>query len=84
VPASTAIRSVLDHKTIQVDSGKIPPPAGVTAEFLDFRNRSHGPATLSNAESLVSDGRFVWIDIDEAVIDLMPCFRPCPRFWLLP
>ncbi|MEX0669910.1 MAG: CorA family divalent cation transporter [Pirellulales bacterium] len=74
-----AIRSVSDHKTIQVDSGKIPPPAGVTAEFLDFGNRSHGPATLSNAESLVSDGRFVWIDIDEAVVDLAAVLPALPK-----
>jgi magnesium transporter len=37
---------------------------GVTAEYLDFSDRSYGPASLEMAAGPGADGRLVWIDID--------------------
>jgi len=38
--------------------------AGIRAEFLDFRDRSHGTLQLDEVATQMANGRFVWIDVD--------------------
>jgi magnesium/cobalt transport protein CorA len=44
-------------------------PAGIRAEFLDFRDRSRGILCPAEIRGEIDRGRFVWIDVDVAVID---------------
>ncbi len=44
-------------------------PAGIRAEFLDFRDRSRGSLYPAEIREEIDRGRFVWIDIDAAVLD---------------
>jgi magnesium/cobalt transport protein CorA len=52
--------------------------AGVRAEFLDFRDRSHGPLDVDEIDDALAEERFVWIDIDcqktrpEVAAELLP------------
>jgi magnesium transporter len=39
---------------------------GIRAEFLDFRDKTHGDLPLDDVASQLADGRFVWIDVDSA------------------
>ena len=51
---------------------------GLHAEFLDFRDRSHGELRLDQVPTHLSNGRFVWIDVDRgqgspsAVLKVLP------------
>jgi magnesium transporter len=51
---------------------------GIHAEFLDFRNRTHGDVLLDEVATHLAEGRFVWIDVDSgqgsasAVLNLLP------------
>jgi magnesium/cobalt transport protein CorA len=42
---------------------------GVSAEFLDFRDRSRGPVGLDDVGAQIDQGRYVWIDVDAARAD---------------
>lgn len=50
------------------DSGCGGPPAaeitGVRADFLDFRDRSHGSVDPHETAAVLASGRFVWVDVD--------------------
>jgi magnesium/cobalt transport protein CorA len=37
---------------------------GIRAEYLDFRDRTHGDLPLGQVPTALADGRFVWIDVD--------------------
>jgi magnesium transporter len=45
------------------------PPAGIRAEFLDFRDRSRGSLCPSEIRGEIDRGRFVWLDIDAALVE---------------
>lgn len=49
----------MDHANTQ----KFP---GIHAEFLDFRDKTHGDLRLDQVPAQLADGRFVWIDVDAA------------------
>ena len=58
-------------------------PAGIRAEFLDFRDRSLGLLCPSEIRGEIDRGRFVWLDIDVALVeaDLIEATLPlqaCP------
>lgn len=42
---------------------------GVQAEYLDFRDRSHGQLALDDVAHALEDSSFVWIDIDSLLAD---------------
>lgn len=44
-------------------------PAGIRAEFLDFRDRSRGSLRPAEIRGEIDRGRFVWIDVDVAMLD---------------
>ena len=44
-------------------------PAGIRAEFLDFRDRSRGSLGPAEIRGEIDRGRFVWIDVDAAVVE---------------
>ena len=44
------------------------PPAGICAEFLDFRDRSRGSLCPSEICGEIDRGRFVWLDVDVALV----------------
>ena len=44
-------------------------PAGIRAEFLDFRDRSRGLLHPSEIRGEIDRGRFVWLDIDVAEVE---------------
>jgi magnesium transporter len=44
-------------------------PTGVRAEFLDFRDRSRGSLGPAEIRGEIDRGRFVWIDVDAAVVE---------------
>ena len=44
-------------------------PAGIRAEFLDFRDRSRGLLHPSEIRGEIDRGRFVWLDVDVAVVE---------------
>ena len=44
-------------------------PAGIRAEFLDFRDRSRGGLCPSEIRAAIDRGRFVWLDVDVALIE---------------
>ena len=44
-------------------------PEGIHAEFLDFADRSRGRLQLDEVRTQISQGRFVWIDVDCATAD---------------
>ena len=43
-----------------------PHDSGIHAEFLDFRDKSHGTLRLDDVPAQMANGRFVWIDVDHA------------------
>ena len=43
-----------------------PHDTGIHAEFLDFRDKSHGDLRLDEVPTQMANGRFVWIDVDHA------------------
>jgi magnesium/cobalt transport protein CorA len=61
-----------------MDQANTPHESGVRAEFLDFRDRTHGDLRLDEVPAQVADGRFVWIDVDRgealpsAVLNVLP------------
>jgi len=50
-------------------AGRWPASRPWRAEFLDFRDRSHGEIDVAAVGDAVRDGRFVWIDVDLAAVD---------------
>lgn len=40
--------------------------SGIHAEFLDFRDRTHGALPLDQVPRQLAAGRFIWIDVDAA------------------
>jgi magnesium/cobalt transport protein CorA len=42
---------------------------GIRAEFLDFRDRSRGSLGPAEIRGEIDRGRFVWIDVDAAVVE---------------
>ena len=44
-------------------------PAGIRAEFLDFRDRSRGRLSPSEIRGEIDRGRFVWLDVDVALVE---------------
>ena len=44
-------------------------PEGIRAEFFDFADRSRGRLRLDEVRAQISQGRFVWIDVDCATTD---------------
>ena len=52
--------------------------SGIQAEFLDFRDRTHGALPLEQVPEQLADGRFIWVDVDaaqgspSAVLNLFP------------
>jgi len=44
-------------------------PAGIRAEFLDFRDRSRGSLSPNEVRREIARGRFVWIDVDVAILE---------------
>ena len=62
-PTTIPKRSDLKPDT-PLDQRPKPSLEGVTAEYLDFRDHSYGPASLEMIAALVAEGRFVWIDLD--------------------
>jgi magnesium/cobalt transport protein CorA len=58
-------------------------PQGIRAEFLDFRDRSRGTLQPPEIREEIDRGRFVWIDVDAAVLEdslISEAFPPdvCP------
>ena len=51
----TAQSLEMPHTTMSAHSA-------VRAEFLDFRDKSHGAITIDEVSSSIEGGRFVWID----------------------
>lgn len=43
---------------------------GIRAEYLDFRDRSRGTLHPNQIPKEIDQGRFVWVDIDIALVDL--------------
>lgn len=54
------------------------PDSGMHAEYLDFRDRTHGVLQIDDVSRQMADGRFVWVDVDTArchpsvIIDSLP------------
>ena len=44
-------------------------PAGIRAEFLDFRDRSRGRLSPSEIRGEIDRGRLVWLDVDVALVE---------------
>ena len=61
------IRTVSDTNPADDETGLR--PAGIRAEFLDFRDRSRGSLGLAEIRGEIDRGRFVWIDVDAAVVE---------------
>jgi magnesium/cobalt transport protein CorA len=61
------IHVVSDTSAAGLDTGIR--PAGIRAEFLDFHDRSRGSLSPTEIRGEIDRGRFVWIDVDVAVLD---------------
>jgi magnesium/cobalt transport protein CorA len=61
------IHVVSDTSTAGLDAGIR--PVGIRAEFLDFHDRSRGSLYPTEIRGEIDRGRFVWIDVDVAVLD---------------
>lgn len=61
------IHVVSDTSAASLDAGIR--PAGIRAEFLDFHDRSRGSLYPTEIRGEIDRGRFVWIDVDVAVLD---------------
>ena len=58
----------------------MPSHSAIHAEFLDFRDKSHGDITVDEVSSAITDGRFVWIDTtlqDQLDTDLKQLLPEC-------
>ena len=58
----------------------MPSHSAIHAEFLDFRDKSHGDITVDEVSSAITDGRFVWIDTtlqDQLDTDLKRLLPEC-------
>jgi Mg2+ and Co2+ transporter CorA len=70
------IHTVGDERSMNEDDAQH--DSGIHAEFLDFRDRSHGTLRLDDVPTQMAAGRFVWIDFDHAqslptaVLNLLP------------
>ena len=49
-----------------MDEASIRQASGIQAEFLDFRDRTHGALLLDELPGHFAAGRFIWIDVDAA------------------
>jgi magnesium transporter len=61
------IHSVSDMNAADDETGLR--PAGIRAEFLDFRDRSRGILCPTEIRGEIDRGRFVWLDVDVAVVE---------------
>ena len=52
--------------------------AGLLAEYLDFRDRSHGMLAPSEVAAAIAGGRFVWIDLDTRQADAAAAVAALP------
>ena len=48
--------------TLEIPHTTMSAHSNVRAEFLDFRDKSHGDITIAEVSSSIAAGRFVWID----------------------
>ena len=48
--------------TLEMPQATMPAYSAVRAEFLDFRDKSHGAITIDEVSSSIAAGRFVWVD----------------------
>ena len=48
--------------TLEMPQTTMPAYSAVRAEFLDFRDKSHGAITIDEVSSSIAAGRFVWVD----------------------
>ena len=58
----------------------MPSHSAIHADFLDFRDKSHGDITVDEVSSAITDGRFVWIDTtlqDQLDTDLKQLLPEC-------
>ena len=49
-------------RSLEMPHTAMPSHSAIHAEFLDFRDKSHGDITVDEISSAISAGRFVWID----------------------
>ena len=50
-------------RSLEMPHTAMPSHSAIHAEFLDFRDKSHGDITVDEISSAISAGRFVWIDL---------------------
>ena len=53
---------MITARSLEMPHTAMPSHSAIHAEFLDFRDKSHGDITADEISSAISAGRFVWID----------------------
>jgi magnesium/cobalt transport protein CorA len=64
------IPGVSDTNPVDGDTGIR--PVGIRAEFFDFHDRSRGSLLPAEIRGAIGRGRFVWLDVDVALIESGP------------
>ena len=73
---------MISARTLEIPHTTMSAHSSVHAEFLDFRDKSHGAIAVNEVSSTMAAGRFVWIDInlqDQTYSDLKKNYQ---NVWL--
>ena len=71
---------MISARTLEIPHTTMSAHSSVNAEFLDFRDKSHGAIAVNEVSSTMAAGRFVWIDInlqDQTYSDLKKELPEC-------
>ena len=71
---------MITARSLETPHTAMPSHSAIHAEFLDFRDKSHGDITVDEISSAISTGRFVWIDTrlqDQLYADLKQSLPEC-------
>jgi len=77
-PAALPTNGIQMATATEPDRHTMPVHHAASAEFLDFRDRSHGSLKLDAIPAEVAAGRFVWLDVDLTAADAPDVRRSLP------